>query len=43
MGKLHFATALVPGGWRDDVRVTIANGVIAAVETGVEAGDATRF
>ena len=43
MGKLHFATALVPGGWRDDVRVTVANGVIAAVETGVEAGDATRF
>ena len=43
MGKLHFATALVPGGWRDDVRVTVANGIIAAVETGIEAGDATRF
>ena len=43
MGKLHFATALVPAGWRDDVRVTVANGVIAAVETGAEAGDAKRF
>src|SRR5215218_8008666 len=43
MGKLHFATALVPGGWRDDVRVTVANGIIAAVETGIDAGDATRF
>ncbi|MFL5200009.1 MAG: formimidoylglutamate deiminase [Microvirga sp.] len=43
MGKLHFATALVPGGWHDEVLVTVANGVIAAVETGVETGDATRF
>src|SRR4051794_40149805 len=43
MGKLHFATALLPDGWHDDVRVTVANGVIAAVETGIEAGDAMRF
>jgi formiminoglutamate deiminase len=43
MGKLHFATALLPDGWHDDVRVTLANGVIGEVETGVEASDATRF
>lgn len=43
MGKLHFATALLPEGWRDDVLVTVADGSIAAVEPSVPAGDAERF
>jgi formiminoglutamate deiminase len=43
MGKLHFATALLPEGWRDDVLVTVADGAITAVEAGAEAGDAARF
>jgi formimidoylglutamate deiminase len=43
MGKLHFATALLPDGWHDDVLVTIAEGAIAAVEAGVPVGDAERF
>lgn len=43
MGKLHFASALLPEGWRDDVLVTVADGSIAAVEPGVPAGDAERF
>ncbi|HEX8168492.1 MAG TPA: formimidoylglutamate deiminase [Beijerinckiaceae bacterium] len=43
MGKLHFATALLPEGWRDDVLVTVADGAIAAVEAGAAAGDAARF
>jgi len=43
MGKLHFATALLPEGWRDDVLVTVADGVIAAVEAGAPAADARRF
>lgn len=43
MGKLHFATALLPEGWRDDVRVTVGEGVIEAVEPDAPASDATRF
>ncbi|MGH6926146.1 MAG: formimidoylglutamate deiminase [Propylenella sp.] len=31
MQTLHFATALLPEGWCDDVRVEIASGVIASV------------
>ena len=39
--SLHAGAALLPGGWSKDVRVTIAAGVIAAVEVGApqEAGD----
>ncbi|HEX8666523.1 MAG TPA: formimidoylglutamate deiminase [Beijerinckiaceae bacterium] len=40
MGKLHFATALLPEGWRDDVLVTVADGQIAAVKAGVKADGA---
>ncbi|MFC7396893.1 formimidoylglutamate deiminase [Chelatococcus sp. GCM10030263] len=36
MATLHAATALLPEGWRDDVRLTIADGRIAKVETGVQ-------
>lgn len=41
MPILHAARALTPDGWRSDVRVTIDEGAIAAVEIGVaaEAGD----
>jgi formiminoglutamate deiminase len=42
MGKLHFATALLPDGWRDDVLVTLRDGVIASVEPAAPAGDAQR-
>jgi formiminoglutamate deiminase len=42
MTTLHFARALLPDGWADDVRLTIAAGRIAAVASGVAAapGDA---
>jgi formimidoylglutamate deiminase len=43
MGKMRFATALLPDGWRDDVLVTVADGAIAAVEAGAEADDAVRL
>ena len=42
MGKLHFATALLPDGWHDDVLVTVSNGFIAAVAPGAPPGDAER-
>ena len=35
MTVIHAKTALLPGGWAQDVRVTLAQGRIAAVETGV--------
>jgi formiminoglutamate deiminase len=35
MTRLHFASALLPSGWRDDVQVTISDGTIAAVTAGV--------
>jgi len=34
---LHFAEAMLPEGWARDVRVTVADGVIASVEKGVAA------
>ncbi len=37
MPVLHAARALTPEGWKSDVRVTIEDGEIAAVETGVVA------
>jgi formiminoglutamate deiminase len=38
---LHFKNALTPQGWRNDVRLTIADGSIVAIDIGVapEAGD----
>jgi formiminoglutamate deiminase len=42
LGKLHFATALLPDGWHDDVLVTVSNGFVAAVAPGAPAGDAER-
>jgi formiminoglutamate deiminase len=36
MATLHAASALLPEGWREDVRLTIADGRIAGVETGVQ-------
>lgn len=40
-GALHFATALLPEGWRDDVRVVIVSGRIESVAAGAppEPGD----
>ncbi|WP_315755198.1 MULTISPECIES: formimidoylglutamate deiminase [unclassified Bradyrhizobium] len=35
MASLHFASALLPTGWAEDVQVVISNGAIAAVTTGV--------
>ena len=43
MSKLFFATALLPEGWRDDVLMTTADGLISAVEPGRPAADAIRF
>jgi formiminoglutamate deiminase len=41
MQVIHAETALLPEGWRSDVRLTIESGAILAVEAGVaaEAGD----
>ena len=41
MSKLHFASALLPSGWADDVHVSVADGIITEVTTGAvpEAGD----
>jgi formiminoglutamate deiminase len=36
MATLHATSALLDGGWRDNVRLTIADGRIAKVETSVE-------
>lgn len=38
MTQLWFETALLPDGWADRVRVTIAGGRVASIETGVESG-----
>lgn len=35
MSRLHFASALLPSGWANDVQVVIAAGAIAAVTPGV--------
>ncbi|EPE94650.1 formimidoylglutamate deiminase [Rhizobium grahamii] len=36
--RLHASAALLPGGWRENVRLTIADGRIEDVQTGVGAG-----
>ncbi|MBX9627126.1 MAG: formimidoylglutamate deiminase [Gemmataceae bacterium] len=38
MPALWFTSALLPGGWADRVRLTVADGLITQVETGVEPG-----
>ncbi|HVL74100.1 MAG TPA: amidohydrolase family protein, partial [Beijerinckiaceae bacterium] len=43
MDKLHFATALLPEGWRRDVLVTVADGRIDAVAADAPPTGATRF
>jgi formiminoglutamate deiminase len=35
---LHFTRALLPAGWQSDVRITLAAGHIARIETGVAPG-----
>jgi formimidoylglutamate deiminase len=35
MTRLHFASALLPSGWANDVRVIVTDGAIAAVTAGV--------
>jgi formimidoylglutamate deiminase len=42
LGKLHFATALLPDGWHNDVLITVQDGLIVAVDRGVPAGAADR-
>src|SRR4051795_11922776 len=41
MSTLHFASALLPSGWADDVQVVMARGIITRVTAGVapDAGD----
>jgi formimidoylglutamate deiminase len=38
MTRLHFASALLPSGWADDVQVVVADGPIADVTVGVAHG-----
>lgn len=35
MTTLHFASALLPSGWADDVQVVVSDGIIVAVAAGV--------
>jgi len=37
VASLHFAMAMLPQGWARDVRITVGDGCITGVETGVEA------
>jgi formiminoglutamate deiminase len=41
MTRLHFASALLPTGWADDVQVVVSDGTIASVTSGVapQSGD----
>jgi formimidoylglutamate deiminase len=41
MTTLHFASALLPSGWADDVRIAVADGNISSITTGAapEPGD----
>src|SRR5215475_8635373 len=41
MTRLHFASALLPSGWRDDVQVIVTDGTITAVTAGAppQSGD----
>src|SRR5204862_8336252 len=38
MPTLHFASALLPSGWADDVQVVVADGTITKVTAGVAPG-----
>jgi formimidoylglutamate deiminase len=42
MTALHFAHALLPDGWAEDVRIELAGGRIAALQAGAVPGDAER-
>lgn len=35
MRHFHFGQALLPQGWADDVRLTLTDGIVAAIQTGV--------
>jgi formimidoylglutamate deiminase len=41
MTRLHFASALLPSGWADDVQVVVSGGTITGITTGVapQSGD----
>ena len=34
MSTLHFASALLPAGWADDVQVVVTGGIITRVKVG---------
>jgi formimidoylglutamate deiminase len=38
MSTLHFASALLPGGWADDVQVVVTDGIITKVTIGTAPG-----
>tara|TARA_R100001244_G_scaffold47550_3_gene42274 strand:- start:17088 stop:18464 length:1377 start_codon:yes stop_codon:yes gene_type:complete len=38
--SFHFTMAMLPQGWTSDVRITVANGCIARIETGIAASAA---
>lgn len=38
MASLHFESALLPAGWARDVQVTLADGIITQISTGVTPG-----
>jgi len=40
--SLHFATALLPDGWARDVRITVKDGLMAAIEADVAPGESER-
>ena len=41
MSTLHFASALLPSGWADDVQVVVTDGTITKVTAGAAPGSAT--
>jgi formiminoglutamate deiminase len=43
MGKLHFATALLLEGWRENVILEVADGLIRAITADAAPGDARRI
>jgi len=43
MQSYFFPTALLPDGWARDVRLTVANGTIAAIQAAVTLDNTTRL
>jgi formimidoylglutamate deiminase len=39
MSTLHFASALLPSGWADDVQVVVTDGIITSVTIGTTPGN----